>query len=205
MSKHLKKETASCNRIKNDIKHYESLLGYIRGILADDVVQEKEIESMIAFMEKNPDLKKGYPGDIIFETCCKFLRNDMQGMSIVTFFKEITSDNIEDSARFPIDKEVNEIFFENKKFCFTGIFQIGTRALCHKIIETLGGVTSSTVTTDIDYLIIGHYSSPDWVNTSSGRKIEKAMSLKKTTGLKIIGEAFWAEELDRINKTRKAS
>ncbi len=44
------------------------------------------------------------------------------------------------------------------------------------------------------YLIIGTFGSRDWVHTSFGCKIQKAVEYRSDgSGLAIVGEEYWAE------------
>lgn len=193
------------NRLRSNIKHSELLMGYVRGIMADDVIHEKEIEGLVSFLEKNKELKSKWPGDLVYERCNAFLRNDMQGHSLMDFFRELASDDIKQSTSLPLDLDVNELIFKEMKFCFTGEFQFGTRNQCHKIIVEVGAGFTDGVTKETNYLVIGQHSNADWFNCSYGRKIEKAMEYKQKTGILILGEAFWKEELDKILNIKKAS
>jgi len=43
----------------------------------------------------------------------------------------------------------------------------------------MGAETSPNISKDVDYLVIGTLASRDWLYTSHGRKIEKALLLKR--------------------------
>lgn len=72
-----------------------------------------------------------------------------------------------------------KIEFKNHTFCFTGPARTGPRKELHKIVESLGGRPSKTVIRELDYLVIGAQSSPCWVYSTYGRKIEKVMEYRK--------------------------
>jgi hypothetical protein len=49
---------------------------------------------------------------------------------------------------------------------------------------------------NLDYLVIGALASPNWTNSSHGRKIEKAMTLKeKGDPIFIIAAEQWVQAL----------
>jgi len=188
------------NLLRGEIKHQEVIISMIRGILIDDTVSEKEISGLVDFLESNPQLTESYPGDIVLKNCRLYLTNSL-GMSISSFFREIIGDQIDISTRFPIDN-INQVNFQSSLFCFTGKFEYGTRAKCHSITESLGGRFSDDVVLNLNYLVIGKYSNPDWVSTTHGRKIEKAMHYKKhnKTDLLILSEEIWISEVGRLKK-----
>ena len=56
-----------------------------------------------------------------------------------------------------------------------------------------GALCESTVTRRTRYLVVGTFGSRDWVHSSFGRKIEKAVELEQAgMPLSIVGEDHWA-------------
>lgn len=84
----------------------------------------------------------------------------------------------------------------NKKVCFTGRFAYGTREMCQAIAKQKGATISTSVTLDLDILIIGKLGSPHWKYFNYGRKIEKAI-LYNNRGKQIVllPEEEWVENL----------
>jgi NAD-dependent DNA ligase len=62
---------------------------------------------------------------------------------------------------------------------FTGKFAFGTRSECQRHVAKLGAVSGNDVTLQTRYLIIGTFGSRDWVHTSFGRKIQKAVKYRE--------------------------
>jgi NAD-dependent DNA ligase len=82
------------------------------------------------------------------------------------------------ATRLPVD-QLEQILVPGKSFCLTGSFLFGTRSACERAVEALGGVAAPRITLELDYLVIGTLASRDWVNTSHGPKIEKAVSYRQ--------------------------
>lgn len=55
----------------------------------------------------------------------------------------------------------------------------GDRDSIDTMLKMLGAKTSTAAQHGVDYLVIGTLSSHDWLYTSHGRKIEKALLLKR--------------------------
>ncbi|MGB5986576.1 MAG: BRCT domain-containing protein, partial [Desulfobacterales bacterium] len=72
-----------------------------------------------------------------------------------------------------------KIAFNQKQFCFTGPAKTGTRKNLEEIVTALGGIPKNNVVLTLDYLVIGAQSSPCWAYSTYGRKIEKAIELKR--------------------------
>jgi len=93
----------------------------------------------------------------------------------------------------PVDHNA-VIEIPTKKFCLTGQFAYGPRNICEQIIIDHGGIIKSTVTLDLDYLVIGAISTRSWIHSNYGRKVEAAIMAKKYRGQPtIITEDMWAD------------
>lgn len=97
-----------------------------------------------------------------------------------------------DGPALPVDDSAL-IQFPDMTFCFTGQFLFGTRSACERAVTELGGVPVDTVGKRLNYLVIGTLVSPDWINTTYGRKIEKAMTLRDSgNNVSIVSEKQWS-------------
>jgi NAD-dependent DNA ligase len=77
-----------------------------------------------------------------------------------------------------------EIEFDASKFCFTGASTRYTRASLIAIVEKLGGEVTNGINKQVRYLVIGADGNPCWAYACYGRKVEKAVELRKQ-GVKI--------------------
>ncbi|MCX7769813.1 MAG: NAD-dependent DNA ligase LigA [Proteobacteria bacterium] len=111
--------------------------------------------------------------------------------SIKVFFNEPrnlkTIENILKAGLKFSEKKTREGFFTGKKVLFTGTLKAMTRNEAKKIIEDQGGIVKSTVTKDLDYLIVGD---------EPGSKLEEAKKLSIT----ILNEE---EFLNKINQKKE--
>jgi hypothetical protein len=65
-------------------------------------------------------------------------------------------------------------------------------------VAALGAICDSTLTKRTHYLVIGTFGSRDWVHTSFGRKIQKAMEYHGSGRYPIVvGEDHWATCVQR--------
>ncbi|HAQ38402.1 MAG TPA: hypothetical protein DCQ58_07830 [Saprospirales bacterium] len=187
-------------------KAIQTLMGICTGITADNQLNDQEIIFLSAWLKDYPETVSKWPGSIIAERISHILsdgiitqdeREDLlETLSrlLGNYFSDTGSAKNEiTSIDYCIDKQ---IFFKEKKFCFTGEFLLGTRAACTRIIEKVGGLTVNNVSRRLDYLVIGSILSEEWAFTSYGRKIEKAMELRDALSRpNIISEKQWAEAI----------
>lgn len=96
----------------------------------------------------------------------------------------------------PIDEPAPVISFESRNFCFTGVFDYGSRNDCITITQQRGGVISKGVTKKLHYLVIGNIGSEVWKHTNFGLKIAKAVSYRESgVPIAIIAESRWSDHL----------
>ena len=81
------------------------------------------------------------------------------------------------SASFPLDDPPPTIEWEDSTFVFTGTAAIGTRKTCEGLVGLAGATFGTNLTRQVDYLVIGRYTTPSWAHERFGRKIERAMEL----------------------------
>ncbi len=187
-------------------KSIQTLIGICTGMTADNTLNDQEILFLSTWIKEHPEITTKWPGSIIAERIRQILgdgiishdeRNDLlETLSslIGNYFSDTgAAKNEIASIDYCIDKE---IYFKERKFCFTGEFVLGTRAVCKRLIEKLGGLTAETVSMKLDYLVIGTIISDDWAYTSHGRKIEKAMELRSVSSKPtIISEKQWTDAI----------
>src|SRR5574338_1272354 len=71
-------------------------------------------------------------------------------------------------SSLPLTVPAPEIIHPGRSFCFTGVFEFGSRADCHEAVLGLGGEPTKGVTKKLDYLIVGAVGSEFWRHSSFG-------------------------------------
>jgi NAD-dependent DNA ligase len=99
------------------------------------------------------------------------------------------------STDLPLTAPPPLISFPGRSFCFTGKFQSGSRVWCETQVAERGG-SISAVTRDLSYLVIGDVGSRDWIHSTHGRKIEKAVEYAgRGMPIAIVCEERWHQSL----------
>lgn len=178
------------DRVTVDLQRLHAIMG---GILADGVVIEKELEGLSAWLSEHAHLKKCYPYDevdsIILDVMAdKIIDAKEQEMlrRLFSEFIQVCDDRIiknppvyEDSSIEGLCAVCPEITFDNSWFCFTGVSQKRSRKDLANIVTQLGGKVTNSVRQDLNYLVIGAEGNPCWAYACYGRKVEKAVNLRK--------------------------
>lgn len=190
-----------------DKKVLQILAGICAGIVADNKLSKEEFDFLRLWIEQNAEYLEEWPGSlirrkidsiiedgVITEVELNHFRDVLKEMLGFDFYETGSVDG--SSTSLPVDKEA-AISFPGKTFCYTGQFIYGTRNLCHDATTSRGGEPFDNVKKGLDYLVIGGLASKSWVNTSYGRKIQKAIDLQeKGQAIFIIDEQMWCEALN---------
>lgn len=96
----------------------------------------------------------------------------------------------------PLTVPAPEILYLGRSFCFTGVFEFGSRADCHEAVLERGGEPAKGVTKKLDYLVIGSVGSDFWRHSSFGTKILKAAQYcEEGARIAIVSESYWVTRL----------
>lgn len=203
--------TKSKNTFYDPITHgLQQLHGFLHGILADNIIDNNEVDRLNTWLKCHEYLTGYYPYDEISSLLTSILSDKVITDDEKNILKVYFSDFIDANSSLSIDfSEIEdlkndytvdgicalcpEIEFENKTFCFTGASSKATRKDFEDLIPTLGGTFSKGITKKVDYLIIGDNGNVCWAYSCYGRKVEQAVNLRKNgSKITIIHENdFW--------------
>ncbi|MFH1158350.1 MAG: BRCT domain-containing protein [Pseudomonadota bacterium] len=177
----------------------QKLHAVLAGIAADGVISPDEMRGLSVWLEEHERLKGCWPYDEVESLILSILSDKKiekdEHDFLVQFFRQFVAIFDDRTLVNPVMEDGKtlvgvcavcpEIKFSGFTFCVTGSSHTYSRKEFEKIITDLGGVPSSTVTQSVDYLVIGADGNPCWVYACYGRKVEKAIELRKM-GRKII-------------------
>jgi NAD-dependent DNA ligase len=186
----------------------DELIGLSRGFLADGCIVQSEAEYLLQWLEANKEFGEHFPFNVLYPRIYEMLSDDVldsdeegELMQMLLALQGGTLQKNEVQAAsnasvLPVCEPAPEIIFEGKKFVVTGNFATGNRKEVTRRIEALGGIVKKDVIKAIDYLVIGEVGSRDWMHSSFGRKIEKAVNYRETgLPISIITEEYWYSHL----------
>ncbi|MGH1470367.1 MAG: BRCT domain-containing protein [Cellvibrionaceae bacterium] len=178
------------------------LIGFLSGMIADNKIKDLEIEALSEWLVNNQDIKDIWPADIVIERLEAILADGIitkeEKSDLLESIKQITGVRFDESgiahgmATEFFEDSVEGVRHDGSCFCFTGTFVSGTRKVVESRAKNKGASTKKGVSKSVQYLVIGTLASRDWRFSSHGRKIEKALTLKKEGHpIKIITERTW--------------
>src|SRR5690606_32291749 len=100
------------------------------------------------------------------------------------------------STALPLCNPAPPVIVKAHSFCFTGRLNSGSRPWCETRVVEFGGIPASGITKKLNYLVIGEIGSRDWLHSTHGLKIKKAVDYRESgVPLHIISEKHWYENL----------
>ncbi len=196
------------NRTDVADRQIDTLIGLCKGISADGVVSQQEAEFLQGWLAANEISIQSNPVTANLLSRVNDMLSDGvldrdEAEDLLAALRSYAGDPPEageflKTTNLPVDRPEPEIEFTDRLFCFTGTFAYGSRSQCAGMIETLGGTHAKTVTTKLDYLVLGVYVTPSWAHEAFGRKIEKAMYYRddRNRDIAIVSEPHWRAQAE---------
>lgn len=180
----------------------DELIGIAKGVIADGIIADTEARFLIDWMDANSRVACEWPFNVLYARLSDAITDGHLDLAeqrdLLDLLRDLTGGRMDEgfpqnkSTQLPLDSPPPNIIFQNRNFCFTGRLSFGTRSECCGLTNRLGGNVLDTIRKDLNYLVIGIYGSNDWIHSTHGRKIEKAVEYR-TMGcdLAIISEEHW--------------
>lgn len=189
----------------------QKLHGLLAGIIADRQITLGEVQGLRAWMDEHEELKGAWPYDEVDAVLLQVLADgqvdDEEERFLMQLFKDIcgAGESIDSPGMISttlsgICSACPQIEFTGKYFCFTGNSKRANRTKMQNQAELLGAVCKRGVTKDLDFLVVSDQANPAWAYAAYGRKVEKAVQLRKQgLPLMIVHESdFWDAVEDQL-------
>ena len=181
------------------VREVDELIGLCKGILADGMVNESEARFLQGWLDNNRNSRDVWPCNVLFPRIQTMLEDgtlsDVEERELLGLLMSVCGnsplplDAHSLACSLPLDDPEPRVVFLKNTFCFTGKMLSGPRKACELEVVRRGGITHDSITSDLSYLVIGTVGSRDWLHSTFGRKIEKAVAVREQGApLKIICE-----------------
>ena len=199
-----------CEQVTTDSKYYDvvtsdlqRLHGIIFGIISDKVIKDSEIHKLKKWLENNKHLASSYPYDELVSVITTILADGIitedekkkLERHLLEFIDEKDISNYSKNEINDIKESITvsgicamdpEIEINDSKFVITGKSSNYSRKEFKQFINEKGGKVTSAVSGQTNYLIVCNNGNPCWAYSCYGRKIEKAIDIRKDGGQVII-------------------
>lgn len=184
------------DQITADLQRLHAVVG---GIVADTRISEQELRGLSEWINDHDHLRGCWPydeiGSLVTTVLADKIIDEQEHEMLFRYFSEFVA--LLDSKTItsaPIASQGSvvglcavcpEIEFPDRTFAFTGASARYTRRKLTETVSDLGGHVASGPGKKVDYLVIGADGNPCWAFACYGRKVEKAVELRKS-GVRIM-------------------
>lgn len=178
------------DRTTGDMQRLQSVLG---GIAADAEITKTELAQLRDWLENHEHLRTLWPYDEVSSLISGVLQDgvidETEHELLRAFFAEFISSDSHRVVGSVLARSASELSgvcascpevrFAGMKFCFTGESAKFSREELAETVIRLGGSVVGSVSGKTDFLVVGGDGNPCWAFACYGRKIEKAMALRR--------------------------
>ena len=171
----------------------QRLHGFLGGVIADAHISEAELRGLSDWLDDHQHLRTCWPYDEIGALVTGVLADgrieEHEHAMLMRYFADFVEIGDERAlAIAPVahDGEIGGlcavdpiIEFEGRGFCFTGASSRMTRSELAARVADRGGRMYDAVSKKVDYLVIGADGNPCWAYACYGRKVEKAIEMRR--------------------------
>lgn len=171
----------------------QKLHAVIAGIASDGEISVEELQGLSVWLQEHDSLKSLWPYDEIESLVTSVLKDkkidDEEHKMLLGFFNEFITILDKNTLAQPVFYENStvvglcavcpDIVFDDAVFCLTGASGKYSRAEFEDVIVNLGGSAVGGVSKKVNYLVIGSDGNPSWAYACYGRKVERAVELRK--------------------------
>ena len=192
------RSTEFYDMVTADLQRLHAMVG---GIAADGEISVDEMRGLSDWLAEHEHLKTCWPYDEVEALTTKVLADrridQTEHRLLMEFFTEFLAVLDERTLVRPLLVEeagkpisalcavAPSVAFTGSTFCFTGASAKYKRAQFEQIVRELGGEALTGVTAKLNYLVIGAEGNPCWSYACYGRKVEKAVELRKK-GVRLV-------------------
>lgn len=193
------------NQARIDRRSADALVGLAAGVVADGVVNQEEARFLKQWIETN----LAHLGDpvinLLYQRIQAMLLDNVLDadesadlLQLLQRFAGLKLAKPDEQAKsftpnpLPLNHPAPELVFEDHVFVFTGTMAFGPRKACEALVIERGGLIGAGVSKKIHYLVIGSIGNDQWLHSTYGTKIIRAVELREEgSPIAIVGEDHW--------------
>lgn len=185
-------------------RQIDELTGLARGLCADGVLNQAEVEFLQAWLAANGEIT-GHPlisglYRRIAEILSDGVVEDSERDELLQTLRDFSGSDMEvgealKATTIPLCNPAPVLTFLGRTYGFTGTFGYGRRPKCEQAVAERGGACGS-LTRKTDVLVVGVYATESWKHSAFGHKILKASGMRdQGTPIAIVSEDHWVRHL----------
>jgi NAD-dependent DNA ligase len=184
----------------------DALLGMAAGLTADNQINQQEAEFLKVWMEHHLRQLDDPVINLLYRRLADMLKDGLldadESSELLTTLKQFTGETRQSSNPFtspttlPLNNPAPMLEWSQRVYLFTGTMAYGPRKTCEALVTQNGGSIGASVSKKIDYLVVGSIGNDQWLHSSYGSKIKKAVEIRDAgANIAIISEEHWQQAL----------
>jgi NAD-dependent DNA ligase len=185
-------------------RQVDELTGVARGLCADGVLNQAEVEFLQYWLAANIAVSENPVICTLYSRVTDILSDGVASADeredLLQALKTFSGSDVEigealKSTTLPLCSPAPVLSFPGRAYCFTGTFSYGRRHHCEQAVVDRGGACGS-LTKKTDVLVIGVYATESWKHSAFGHKIMKACDMRDSgVPITLVSEEHWTRFL----------
>lgn len=189
-----------------DRRSADALVGIAVGLAADNKINQHEAEFLKAWIETHLVHLADPVVNLLYKRLASMLSDGVldaeESSELLEMLHQFAGLPVGSAQIFttpnslPLDNPVPTLSWADRTFLFTGVMAYGPRKDCESLIIERGGLIGGSVSKKIHYLVVGSIGNDQWLHSTYGTKIKKAVELRESgVPIAIISEEHWQKVL----------
>ena len=189
-----------------DRRSADALVGIAAGLAADEKIDQQEAEFLKNWIETHLVHLSDPVVNLLYKRLASMLSDGVldaeESAELLEMLHQFAGLPIGSTVTFtspttlPLNNPPPMLSWVDRVFLFTGVMAYGPRKHCESLILERGGLIGGSVSKKVHYLIVGSIGNDQWLHSSYGTKIKRAVELRESgTPIAIISEEHWQKML----------
>lgn len=185
-----------------DRRSADALVGIASGLAADGKINQQEAEFLKSWIESHLTHLGDPVVNILYQRLANMLSDGVldaeESIELLDMLHQFTGLSVGSAqisaapASLPLDNPAPPLDWTERVFLFTGVMAYGPRKECESLIIERGGLIGGSVSKKINYLVVGSIGNDQWLHSSYGTKIKRAVELRDSgVPIAIVSEDHW--------------
>lgn len=189
-----------------DRRSADALTGLAAGIAADGAINQQEAEFLESWITTHLIHLHDPVVNLLYRRLSDMLADGVldpeesaELLDMLRSFTGLNADKPKPSDNsftvpndLPLCRPAPDVHWNGRLFVFTGVMAYGPRKDCEALVIERGGQIGASVSKKIHYLVVGSIGNDQWLHSTYGTKIKKAVELRESGALlSIVSEEHW--------------
>ena len=185
-----------------DRRSADALLGIAAGLTADSTINQQEAEFLKSWIEQHLAHLDDPVINLLYRRLADMLSDGVldadestELLDVLQQFTGVPNSSVRPFAApttLPLNNPAPVLDWSERVYLFTGAMAFGPRKECEALVLERGGLIGGSVSKKVHYLVVGSVGNEQWLHSSYGTKIKKAVEIREAGGgIAIVSEEHW--------------